>query len=79
MIFCVFSCNIIYIKHLIKQDIRMKVQKKIKFHPGVTSYFKELLVYNTYIKNPKIKRFKNIDLLFYKTLKHLEDMQWHKN
>ena len=62
-----------------KQDIRMKVQKKIKFHPGVTSYFKELPVYNTYIKNPKIKRFKNIDLLFYKTLKHLEDMQWHKN
>ena len=57
----------------------MKVQKKIKFHPGVTSYFKELPVYNTYIKNPKIKRFKNIDLPFYKTLKHLEDMQWHKN
>ena len=72
---------------MIKQDIRMKVQKKIKFHPDVTNYFKELPVYNTYIKKPKIKRFEYIYLLFYEKLSvvkinkalHLKDMQWHTN
>ena len=37
--------------------------KKIKSHPGVVSYFKELPFYNKQIEKPKIKRLKNIDLL----------------
>ena len=37
--------------------------EKIKSHPDVTNSFKELAFYNTYIKKPKIKRLKNIDLL----------------
>ena len=41
----------------------MTVQRKIKFHPYVINYFKELLFYDIYIEHPKIKRFKNIDLL----------------
>ena len=41
----------------------MTVQKKTKFHPGVINYFKELPFYNRYIKKPKIKLLKNIDLL----------------
>ena len=41
----------------------MPVQKKTKFHPDVINYFKALPFYNTYIKKPKIKRLKNIDLL----------------
>ena len=32
--------------------------KKIKSHPGVVDYFKELPFYNKYIKKPKIKRLK---------------------
>ena len=39
------------------------VQKKIKFHPGLISYFKELPFYNTYIEKSKPERLKNIDLL----------------
>ena len=42
----------------------MTVQKKIKSHPDVINYFKELSFYNTYIEKPKIKRLKNIDLLY---------------
>ena len=42
----------------------MTVWKKIKFHPDVINYFKELPFYNTYTEKPKIKRVKNIDLLF---------------
>ena len=41
----------------------MTVQKKIKSHPDVTSYFKELPFYNTFIEKPKIKQLRNIDLL----------------
>ena len=41
----------------------MTVLKKIKSHPDVINYFKELPFYNTYIEKPKIKRLKNIDLL----------------
>ena len=41
----------------------MTVHKKIKYHSDAINYFKELLFYNTYIKKPKIKPLKNIDLL----------------
>ena len=41
----------------------MTVWKKIKSHPDVRNYFKELPFYNTYIEEPKIKPLKNIDLL----------------
>ena len=41
----------------------MAVLKKIKSHPDVLNYFKELSFYNKYIEKPKIKRLKNIDLL----------------
>ena len=34
-----------------------------KSHPDVVDYFKELPFYNTYVKKPKIKLLKNIDLL----------------
>ena len=37
--------------------------KKIKSHPDVVDYFKELPFYSKHIKKPKIKRLKNIDLL----------------
>ena len=42
----------------------MIVLKKIESHPDVINYFKELPFYNKYIEKPKIKRLKNIDLLF---------------
>ena len=41
----------------------MTALKKIKFHPDVLNYFKELPFYNTFIEKPKIKPLKNIDLL----------------
>ena len=41
----------------------MAVLKKIKSHPDVVSYFKELPFYNKHIKKPKVKRLKNIELL----------------
>ena len=41
----------------------MTVQKKIKSHPDIINYFKELPLCNTYIEKPKIKLLKNIDLL----------------
>ena len=45
---------------------------KIKSHPDVVDYFKELPFYNKHIEKPKIKCLKNIDLLsqlpFYKEL-----------
>ena len=50
----------------------MAVQRRIKFHPNATNYFKELPFYNKYIDKPKIKRLKNIELLselpFYEVL-----------
>ena len=33
----------------------MTVQKKIKSHPDVTNYLKELPFDNTYIEKPKLK------------------------
>ena len=41
----------------------MAVLKKIKSHPHVVGYFKELPFYNKHIEKPKIRRLKNIDLL----------------
>ena len=41
----------------------MTVKDKIKSHPDVVDYFKELPFYNKHIKKPKMKRLKNIDLL----------------
>ena len=37
--------------------------KKVKSHPNVVQYFKELPFYNKHIEKPKIKRLKNTDLL----------------
>ena len=42
----------------------MTALKKVKSHPSVVGYFKELLFYNKYIQKLKSKRLKNIDLLF---------------
>ena len=41
----------------------MTIKTKIKSYPGVVGFFKEITFYNKHIKKPKIKRFKNIDLL----------------
>ena len=41
----------------------MTIQKKIKSNQDVTNYFKELSYYNTYIKKPKIKPLRSMDLL----------------
>ena len=41
----------------------MTVLKKIKSHPDVVDYFKELPFYNRHIEKPKIKCLKNTDLL----------------
>ena len=50
----------------------MTVLKKVRSHPHVVGYFKELPFYNGYIKKPRVKSLKNIDLLselpFYKEL-----------
>ena len=66
----------------------MEVKEKVKSHPDVVDYFKELLFHNNHIEKPKIKRLKSIDLLsvlpFYDELNviknkscimHSEDMQ----
>ena len=37
--------------------------KKVKSHPDIVDYFKELPFYDKDIKKPKIKRLKNTDLL----------------
>ena len=41
----------------------MAVLKKIKSHPDVVDYFKELQFYNNHLKKLKVKRLKNIDFL----------------
>ena len=41
----------------------MTALKKVKSHPDVVDYFKELPFYNRHIEKPKNKRLKNIDLL----------------
>ena len=43
--------------------MKMVVKDKVKSHPLVVHYFKELPFYYKYIEKPKIKPFKNIDLL----------------
>ena len=41
----------------------MTALKKVKSHPDVTDYFKELQFYNKHIEKPKIKHLKSTDLL----------------
>ena len=41
----------------------MTALKKVKFHPDIVDYFKELPFYNKHMQKPKIKRLKNINLL----------------
>ena len=41
----------------------MAVNEKIKSQPVVVDNLKELLFYNKHIEKPRIKRWKNIDLL----------------
>ena len=41
----------------------MTALKKVRSHPDVVDYFKELPFYNKHMEKPKIKRLKNIDLL----------------
>ena len=41
----------------------MTALTKVKSHPYVVDYFKELPFYNKHIEIPKIKHLKNIDLL----------------
>ena len=41
----------------------MTALEKLKFHPDVVDYSKELPFYNKHIEKVKIKRLKNIDLL----------------
>ena len=57
----------------------MTVLSKIKSHPNVVDYFKELPFYNESIKKPKIKRLRNIDRLaelpFYEQLSIIKTNQ----
>ena len=41
----------------------MTALKKIKYHPDVVHYFKELPFFNKHIEKLKIKRLKKIDLI----------------
>ena len=41
----------------------MTALKKVKSHPDVVDYFKELPFYNKHIKKTNIKHLKNINLL----------------
>ena len=41
----------------------MEVKEKVKSHPDVVDYFKELPFYNKYIEKPNIKHLETIDLL----------------
>ena len=41
----------------------MTALKKVKSHPDVVDYFKEILFYNKHVKKTKIKGLKNTDLL----------------
>ena len=47
------TTNILY-------SIIMTALKKVKFHPDVVEYFKELLFYNKHIEKPKIKGLKTL-------------------
>ena len=50
----------------------MAVKEKVKTHPGVVDYFKELPCYNQHIEKLRVKRLKNIselsELRFYEEL-----------
>ena len=48
----------------------MAVKEKVKSHPGVVDYFKELPFYNKYFKNPRVKRLKNIYFLNFLFMKN---------
>ena len=41
----------------------MTALKKVKSHPDVVEYFKELPLYNKHIEKTKIKLLKHLDLL----------------
>ena len=41
----------------------MAAKEKVKFHPDVVDYFKELSFYNKYIEKPKVQCLKSINLL----------------
>ena len=60
----------------------MTVKEKIKSHPGIVDYFKELPFYNKHIKKRRIKRLKNIDLFselpFYEELNVIKANQAFK-
>ena len=66
--------------------IIITILKKVKSHPKIVEYFKDLPLYNKFTEKPKIKRLKNLDLLselpFYeelniiKQIMRLEDTQW---
>ena len=43
--------------------MKMTVLKKVKSHPYVVEYFKDLPFYNKHIEKSKIKLIKNIELL----------------
>ena len=63
----------------------MAIKEKVKSHPDVIHYFKELPFFNKHIEKSRVKRLKSIGLLselpFYeelnviKQLVRLEDMQ----
>ena len=61
---------------------KMAVLSKIKYHSDAADYFKELALYNKLIKNPKVKRLKNIDRLvelhFYEQLSVIKTDQAFK-
>ena len=54
----------------------MSALEKVKSHPDVVDYFKELPFHNKHIENPKIKRLKITDFLselpFYEELNVLK-------
>ena len=58
---------------------KMTVLSKTKSHSNAAEYFKELPFYNKPIKNPKLKRLKNIDRLaelpFYEQLSVIKTNQ----
>ena len=41
----------------------MSILKKIKSHPNVVDYFKELPFYKKYIEKPKVTRLKSVVFL----------------
>ena len=57
----------------------MEAKKKVRSHRDVVDYFNELPLYNRYIKKPRVKRLKNIDLLselpFYEELNVIKTNQ----